>query len=57
MCVATNVDHIAEVAVGVVVVVALLLLLAVSEALAPERPPLVMQAMTLLKIFCWFLLF
>ena len=37
-CVTTNVDHVAEVAVGVVVVVALLFLLAVGDALVPERP-------------------
>ena len=53
----TNVDHVAEVAIGVVVVVALLFLLAVGEALAPECPFLVKQAMTLVKIFCWVLLF
>ena len=53
----TNVDHIAEVIVGVVVVVTLLFLLAVGEALGSERPFLVKQAMTLLKIFCCMLLF
>ena len=41
MRITTNVDHIAEVAVGVVVVVALLFLLAIGKALAPERPILV----------------
>jgi hypothetical protein len=39
--VATNVDYIAKVAVGVVIVVALLFLLTVGEALAPERPFLI----------------
>ena len=53
----TNVDHIAEVVVGVVVVVTLLFLLAVGEALGSECPFLVKQAMTLLKIFCCMLLF
>ena len=43
----TNIDHTAKVAVGVVVVVALLFLLAVGEALAPKRPFLVKQAATL----------
>ena len=57
MCVTTNVDYIAKVAVGVVVVVALLFLLAVGEALAPKRPFLVKQAMTLVEIFCCMLLF
>ena len=52
MCVTTNIDYVAEVAIGVVVVVALLLLLAVGEVLTPERPLLVKQAMTLVKIFC-----
>jgi hypothetical protein len=46
-----------DVAIGVVVVVALLFLLAVGEALAPERPLLVKQTTTLIKIFCWVLLF
>jgi len=46
-----------EIAIGVVVVVTLLFLLAVSEALAPERPFLVKQAMTLVEIICWMLLF
>jgi len=53
----TNADHIAEVTVGEVVVVALLFLLAVGETLAPERPLLVKYATTLVKIFCWLLLF
>ena len=53
----TNIDHVAEGAVGVVVVVALLFLLAVSEALVPERPFLVKQATTLVEIFCCMLLF
>jgi hypothetical protein len=57
VCVATNVDHIAKVAVGVVVVVALLFLLVVGEALAPKRPFLVKQAMTLIEVFCCVLLF
>jgi hypothetical protein len=52
----TNVDHIAKVAVGVVVVVALLFLLAVGEALAPKCPFLVKQATTLVEIFCCMLL-
>ena len=47
----TNVDHIAEVAVGVVVVVALLFLLAGGEALTLVRSLLVKQATTLVKIF------
>ena len=46
MRVATNFDYVAEVAIGVVVVVALLVLLAVGEALMPERPLLVKLAMT-----------
>ena len=46
-----------EVAVGVVVVVALLFLLAVGKALTPKSPLLVKQATTLVKIFCWKLLF
>ena len=41
MRIAPNVDHVAKVAVGVVIVVALLFLLAVGEALVPERPLLV----------------
>ena len=53
----TNVDHIAKVAIGVVVVVTLLFLLAVGEALAPECPFLVKQAMMLVEIFCCMLLF
>ena len=53
----TNVDHVAEVAVGVVIVVALLFQLAIGEALAPERPFLVKQATTLIEIYCWMLLF
>ena len=57
MCVTTNVDHIAEVAVGVVVVVVLQFLLAVGEALAPERPLLIKQATTLVEILCCVLLF
>ena len=48
----TNVDHVAEVAVGVVVVVTLLFLLAVGEALAPKCPFLIKQATTLVEIFC-----
>ena len=50
----TNIDHVAEVAVGVVVVV---ILLAVGEALAPKRPFLVKQAATLIEVFFWMLLF
>ena len=57
MGVATNVDHIAKVAVGVVVVVALLFLLAVGKALVPERPLLIKQATTLVEILCYVLLF
>ena len=57
MRIAPNVDHAAKVAVGVVIVVALLFLLAVSEALAPERLFFVKQAMTLIEIFYWMLLF
>ena len=45
-----------KVAVGVVIVVTLLFLLAVDEALAPERPLLVKQATTLVEIFCCVLL-
>ena len=41
MCVTTNVDHVAEVAIGVVVVVTLLFLLVVGEALASKCPLLV----------------
>ena len=44
-----------EVAVGVVVVVTLLFLLAVGEALTPKYPFLVEQATTLVEIFCWVL--
>ena len=51
-CVVTNVDHVAKVAVGVVVVVALLFLLVVGEALAPKHPFLVKQATTLVEVFC-----
>ena len=46
-----------EVAIGVVVVVALLFLLAVGEVLAPKSPLLVKQAATLVKIFYWVLFF
>ena len=53
----TNINHVVEVAVGVVVVVALLFLLAVGEALASECPLLVKQATMLVEIFCWMLLF
>jgi len=53
----TNVDDVAKVAIGVVIVVALLFLLAVGEALVPERPLLVKQATTLVKIFYWVLIF
>ena len=53
----TNVDHVAKIAVGVVVVVTLLFLLEIGDALAPERPFLVKQAMTLVEIICWMLLF
>ena len=57
MMMSPNVDHTAEVAVGVVVVVALLFLLAVGETLMPKSALLVKQATTLVKIFCWILLF
>ena len=53
----TNVDDVAKVAIGVVIVVALLFLLAVGEALVPERPLLVKQTATLVKIFCGVLFF
>ena len=53
----TNVDYVAEVAIGVVVAVALLFLLAIGETLTLECPLLVKQATTLVKIFCWVLLF
>ena len=53
----TNVDYIAKVAVGVVVVVALLFLLGISEALAPECPFLIKQVTTLVEVFCCVLLF
>jgi hypothetical protein len=53
----TNIDHVADVAVGVVVVVTLLFLLTIGEAPAPERPLLVKQATTLVKISCWVLFF
>ena len=56
-CVMTNVDHIAKVTIGVVVVVALLFLLTVGEALAPERPFLIKQVTTLVEVFCCVLLF
>ena len=45
-----------EVAVGVVIVVALLFLKAVSKALMPERPLLVELATTFVEVFCWILL-
>ena len=51
-----NVDHTTEVAVAVVVVVALLFLKAVIKALTPERPLLVELATTFTMIFCWMLL-
>ena len=57
MMMSPNVDHTAEVVVGVVVVVALLFLLAIGEALAPERPFLVKHVTTLVEIFYWMLLF
>ena len=57
MMMSPNVDHTAEVAIGVVVVIALLFLLAVGEALASECPLLVKQATAFIKIFCWVLLF
>jgi hypothetical protein len=53
----TNVDHVAKVAVGVVVVVALLFLLAVSDTLASERPFLVKQATTFIEVLRCRLLF
>ena len=56
-CVMTNVDHVAKIAVGVVVVVTLLFLLEIGDALAPERPFLIKQATTLVKVFCCWLLF
>ena len=49
-CVATNIDHIAKVAVGVLIVVTLLLLMAVGDALVSECPFLVEQVMTFLEI-------
>jgi len=36
-----NVDHVAEIAVGVVIVVALLFLATVGDTLAPEHPLLI----------------
>ena len=57
MRVVTNVDHIAKVAVRVVVVVALLFLLVVGKALAPERPFLVKQATALVEILWWMMFF
>ena len=56
MRITPKVDHTAEVAVGVVVVVALLFLKAVSKALTPERPLLVELAMTFVEVFCRILL-
>ena len=53
----TKVDHVAEVVVGVVVVVALLILLTVGEALMPKSSLMVKQATMLVKIFRWVLLF
>ena len=50
----TNVDHIAKVTVGVVVVIALLFLLAVSNA--PKCPLMIKQATMLVEIFCYVLL-
>ena len=38
MCITTNVDHVAEIAIGVVIVVAVLFMLTVGEVLTPERP-------------------
>ena len=46
-----------ELAVGVVIVVALLFLLSVGEVLAPERLFLVKQATMLVDVFCCVLLF
>ena len=57
MRVATNVDHIAKIMVGVVIVVTLLLLLVVGEALTPERPFLVKQATALVEILWWMMFF
>ena len=56
MRIAPNVNHTAEVTVGVVVVVALLFVKAVSKELMPERPLLVELAMMFVEIFCWILL-
>ena len=56
-CVATNVNHIAKVTIGVVVVVALLFLLTVGEALVPERPFLIKKATTLVEVFYCVLFF
>ena len=56
MRIVPNIDHTAEIAVGVVVVVALLFLKAVSKTLTPECPLLVELAMTFVEIFYWMLL-
>ena len=56
MRIAPNIDHTAEVTVGVVVVVALLFLKGVSEALMPERPLLVELATMFVEVLCWILL-
>ena len=49
-CITTNVNHIAEIAVGVVVVLALLFLMTIGDTLVPKRPLSIMRAATLVKI-------
>ena len=46
----SNVDHIADIAVGVVVVVALLFLSTIGVTLAPKRPLLIAHVAALVKI-------
>ena len=52
-----NVDHIAEIVVSVVVVVASVFLVTIGNMMAPERPLLVADMAALVEIFCCMLLF
>ena len=47
----SNVDHIAEIVVGVVVVVASVFLVTIGNMMAPERPLLVADMAALVEIF------
>ena len=53
----TDVDHVAKITVGVVIVVAVLFLLAVGDALALERPFLVKKETTFIEVLRCRLLF